>query len=699
VLINRLRYLASVFLFLIGCSLAWSSHSSLLPLPAQIQYGVGSVSLRGIAIAFSSLPGEEDKFAAQQLATYLEKRTGLQISILSGVTKPERDLLILLDRAGQADLPLPLPGETPGPHAREAYDLSVTAQQVEIHATSSAGIFYGVQTLRQLVEGNGTDAILPVVEIHDWPSVAYRGTMVDISHGPLPTENEIDRQLDFLARWKGNQYYLYSEASIELAGYPLINANARLIPAEVHRIVAYGRQRHIDVIPDLELYAHMHDVFRIEQYSDLSDLPNGTEFDPRNSKVMPFIADWVGEITKLFPSPFIVIGFDEPFQIDVATRLHGDSITPADLIVQQLTSVTHLLQAHGKTVMALADMMIKYPQVLSALPPGLVAIPWHFTSEDPEYKSRLGPLVAHHVPHLVQPGAMNWAQLTPDFDTTFENIDTFLNAGRHSGALGLIDSMWADSAQLLCGMSLPAMAYGAAAPWQSTPMGRATFLADYANILYSASAAPHVASALKSMAKAETELQKALGEQTMFAFWWDPFFPPHYTQLVQHRGELHQTRLDAEQAEAELIAASGLGADPQTVNALMIGSRLLDYAGQKFQTALQLTELWQSLGPRRPGDERWWNEWESQVTYPDHSRLVDLMDAITELRAVYHDEWLREYAPYRLGTALGRWDAEYEYWRHLQQKLLEFSDATHEGDVLPSLQQLVEYPLLKLEAK
>jgi hexosaminidase len=698
VLIDRLRWCASVC-FLFGFSLAWGSPSPLLPKPQQIQYGVGSIPIRGIAIAFSSLPNEDDQFAAQQLATYLEKRTGLQISILSGATTPETDSMILLDRAAQADQPLALPGETPGPHSREAYDLSITAKQVKIHAVSSAGIFYGAQTLRQLVEGEGAAAVLPVVEIHDWPSVAYRGTMIDISHGPLPTENEIDRQLDFLARWKANQFYLYSEASIELVGYPLINPNARLTADEVRRIVAYGRQRHIDVIPDLELYAHMHDVFRVEKYSEFADLPNGTEFDPQNPKVMSFIADWAEQITKLFPSPFVVIGFDEPFQINLATHMHGASVTPADLIGQHLTAVTRLLQGRGKTVMALADMMVKYPQIISALPSGLIAIPWHFTSEDPEYKGRLGPLVAHRVPHIVQPGAMYWAQLTPDFSTTFDNIDTFLNAGRHTGTLGLINSIWADSAQLLFTMALPTMAYGAAAPWQSAPMDRANFFADYAGILYSTSIAPHVASALKNMAEAESELQKVVGQQTIFAFWWDPFFPQHYAQLVPHGAELHQTRVHAEEAEAELMTAIALGADSKTVNSLMIGSRLLDYAGQKFQTALQLTDLWRSLGPRRPDDERWWNEWESEVTYPDHSRLTDLMDAITELRAVYRDEWLREYEPYRLGTALGRWDAEYEYWRHLQEKLLEFSDASHDGEILPPLQQLVEYPLLKVEAK
>ena len=56
---------------------------------------------------------------------------------------------------------------------------------------------------------------------------------------------------------------------------------------------------------------------------------------------------------------------------------------------------------------------------------------------------------------------------------------------------------------------------------------------------------------------------------------------------------------------------------------------------------------------------------DSQTTYPDHSRLFDLMDAITGLRSTYRREWLAEYTPYRMGTALGRWDDEYQSWKHL----------------------------------
>ena len=64
------------------------------------------------------------------------------------------------------------------------------------------------------------------------------------------------------------------------------------------------------------------------------------------------------------------------------------------------------------------------------------------------------------------------------------------------------------------------------------------------------------------------------------------------------------------------------------------------------------------------------------------------MDTITELRAAYRSEWLAQYTPYRLESALGRWDAEFEYWRRLQARLEAFSQSSREGDALPSLESI-----------
>ena len=671
---------------------AWAieGHNVLLPQPQQIHYGPGHLRVRGLGIRLMPDPSVEDRFAAQQLSSCLSDAAQEPVRVSQGETGSAQ---IALKRTGEVGA-LPFPGEHPGPTSREAYALKVTPDKGDVQATSSAGMFYAVQTMCQSVEGVAAEAVLPEVEIHDWPSLAYRGTMLDMSHGPLPTEGEIKRQLDFLARWKANQYYLYSEAAIELDGYPLLNPEGRLSKDEVRRIIAYGRERHIDVIPNLELYAHLHDLFRVEEYSQLSDLPHGVEFNPSNPGVMPLLSDWISQLTDLFPSPFVSIGFDETFQIEMAVKQNGASATATRSFVKQLTDVTRLFQQRGKHVMAWADIMVKYPDIVAELPPGLIAVAWYYTADanDREYKHWLGPLVAKSVQHFVQPAVTSWAQIAPDFDTSFENIDTFIAAGRKSNALGVINSLWADDGQLLLRMSLPGMAYGAAAAWQSVPIERQHFFEGYASIMYPASVSGDVATSLEKLSQAETELQKVLGEPTQSALWEDPFAPPYLKTLAQNQAHLRQTRLLAEEAETHLYHALASGADPATLNSLLVGARLLDYAGQKFQTPPELIDLWGRIGKTRPDADKWWNEWESQVVYQDHSRIVDLMDAITELRPLYRAEWLEEYSPYRLASALGRWDAEYEYWRRFQQRLQQFSDGSHEGDPLPALEKLAQEP-------
>ena len=91
-----------------------------------------------------------------------------------------------------------------------------------------------------------------------------------MSHSQLPKIEEIKHQIDFLASWKANQYYFYSEGSIELDGYPLLMPDARYTKDQVKDIIAYGKERHIDVIPNMELYGHLHALCR---YADCHLIP------------------------------------------------------------------------------------------------------------------------------------------------------------------------------------------------------------------------------------------------------------------------------------------------------------------------------------------------------------------------------------------------------------------------------------------
>jgi len=667
----------------------WSEaeHNPLLPHPQEVRYGGQQIPLASLAIQFASTPSPEDSFAAGVLNACLAEHGKASLASSDIPAASASGPRILFNRIGTGP-DIPQPDEPPGPASREAYELNLTAKGVEIRAHSSAGLFYGVQTLCQLVEGQGATAAFPEVEIRDWPALAYRGVMVDMSHGPHLTEEEIKRQLDFLARWKENQYYFYNEASIELEGYPLLNPDGRYTKDQIRRIITYGRARHIDVIPCLELYAHLHDLFRLEKYSDLAALPHGVGFNPANPNVLPLLTDWVNQFSQLFPSPFVHIGFDETWEIERAAKEQGAGATPAELFVRQLGNVARLFQERGKRVMFWADIAIQYPEALSELPPGLIAVAWEYESKDPEYKHWMEPLTARRLPHFLASGVNSWDQIVPDFPMAFDNIDTFLAAGRKAHSLGLINTVWSDDAQLLIRQSWPAMAYGAAAPWQSAPMDRARFFSDYARLLYPPAAAGDVAAALEALEQAEVSLQKVIGNESMVEMWKDPFEPATLKRSAERREDLRQARLSAEDAQEHLLRALASGAEPTTINSLFIGGRLLDYAGMKFQYPVEAGERWRDLGPTPTGDQLW-TLFESEVTSQNHGRIEDLMDTIAELRDPYRDAWLQEYTPFRLNTALGRWNAEFGYWRGLQARIRTFLEKYHRGEPLPSFESVV----------
>ena len=673
---------ALVTIIILAGLAAHAEHTTILPAPQQITYGGSTLRLTGLPIRLSPSADGDDRFAAQTLAACISAATGTPPNITTAETTPSLSLV----RTGAPD-PLPVPGETPGPDSRESYRVTITPNGAEIKARSSAGVFYGVQTLCQMIEMPA--AVLPEAQLSDWPAMAYRGTMVDMSEGPLLRVGDIERQIDLMARWKNNQYYFYNETSIELDGLPPAAPGSRLTKSDVREIVAYARARHVDVVPCLELYGHLHDLFRREEYSSLADFPHGVEFNPNDPKVKQLVADWVSQYIELFPSPYVHVGFDETWQLQQASA--KGTADPAGVFLQQLKTVSGLFQQHGKTILAWADIMVKIPGIVKQLPPGIIAVAWWYEPQpDPEYKRWLGPLVANHIPHMVTPGVSGFNQVAPDYTRSFENIDTFIAAGHKSGALGVMNSIWSDDVQMLKRPAWPGIAYGAAAAWQQAPMDREHFFSAYAAREYPPASAASVASALRKMADSETALQAVLGEDTMLALWQSPFTAKTLASAKLHAADLRRSRLLAEGAEEDWLRAVNQGADFASALSYIVECRLLDYAGLKFQYGVEITQQWKLLGTH-PSPGRLGNDFDNIVVSQQHGKLPDLMESITELKPQYEQAWLEEYTPYRLAAALGRWDAEYEYWRRLQANFFHVLEDYNPTRGLPPFDSLLPW--------
>lgn len=648
-----------------------AAHNPLLPRPVEVRYGDGAVAVSQLSIRFANAPNDEDRFVEKWLTDRLPfaksgakaltfKRTG-NGAALAGVD------------------------EKTGPDSREAYSIKITPSDAEVTASSSAGLFYAAQTILQLAEGEGAAAALPSVEIKDYPSLAYRGFMMDMSHGGLPTEDEVKRQIDFLARWKANQYYFYSEVSIEFKGHPLLNPTARFTQEQVRRIVAYGRERHVDVVPCVELYGHLHDVFRLEKYADLAPLRYGGEFDPRNPVTLLTIADWVEQLVNIFPSPFFHIGMDETYELEKVSSAAAGGVAPGRLYIDHFKKVARIVEAKGKRPMIWADILTHYPEVIPELKGGTIAVPWVYGPEQ-DYTRHVAPFAASKVPTFIATAVTNWEDITPKFTRTFDNVDQFLAAGHKYGVLGMLHTGWTDDAHTMFRPALPAVAYGVIAPWQATPIDRAKFYSDYAKLMYPRAVAPHVAAALDALEKADNLLFEGTGGRTRFQMWLDPLAPKRLKFLSEHVEQLREGRIRAEQAQEHLLQALAKGGDPATLDGLLLGARTLDYAGMKPLFALQIASYVERCRAEKDAASvRLFLRIET--VDKDHSLLADLADTTMELKEEFSRNWLYEFTRYRLGAAAGRWDMEYQYWRKLQMKIELFSRSYKQGDPVPTIDE------------
>jgi hypothetical protein len=651
-----------------------------------VHYGQGVLALRGLSIQFASAPSSEDRFAAEQLASRLSAAAHTQILIKNG--KPTGKGIVL-NRIGELGA-LPADNERTGPDLRESYTLRVTVKGVEIRARSSTGVFYGVQTLLQMVEGTGAEAALPVAEIKDWPALAYRGVMIDFSEGELIRVSEVERQLDLMARYKANQYYFYSEASIEFEGYDVVNPNGRYTREEVRHVIEYARQRHVDVVPCMELYGHMHNLFRFEKYADLGLPRYGGEFDPRNPRMYEVLDNWIEQTAKLFPSPWYHVGFDEPWSLGKIGVVPGKD--PFKTFMDVLRHISEKNRSLGKRTGFFADIdqgastLSKHPELLKDVPAGAIAYPWIYEVRT-NYAPFVEPLAKQNIPTVVTPGVWGWNELFPDYHRSFFNLNELTATGRKYNTLGMLNTTWTDSRQTIYRLTYPGIAFGAAASWQSEQVSTNSFFRAYCAVEYPEPIAAEIAVALEELSTVEGIFEHVLQNTTQSAFWADPLAPAYLKKLQAGQQELRRGRLLAESAQERIQRSMRLSSDP-TLGSLLVSARMFDYLGMKSLYAVEWADYFRQL-KEDPKKELITLYIGNQMNSTTYGMLTDLREMISELREQYREAWLSEATPFRLQSALYRWDAEWDYWTAVQRLLVQqVFQGWKEGEPFPSLEAI-----------
>ncbi|GAB4045142.1 glycoside hydrolase family 20 zincin-like fold domain-containing protein [Spirosoma litoris] len=643
----------------------------LLPEPQSIQYGQGALPIRNLPIHVAPKVPADVLFALNELKKILSERTGKTIPPSSSANTAT--IRYSVKTPGQQ---LPGPNEAVNGNTREHYTLTISQTGINITAQTSTGLYYAVQTIRQLIQGQGPKASLPFVTISDQPKLAYRGVMMDFAHGGLLTVDEIKKQIDFLARWKTNQYYFYNEVSIQLDGYSTLNYKASYSKPQIRAIIAYARERHMDVIPFVNFYGHLHELIRNEKYASLAIGHYGHEMDPRNPAVQALLKDWIKQYTTLFKSPFIHVGFDETWETKRLANDPTKKLDPEALYVQQLSFVSNELKQYGKTLLAWTDMNAFYPTILTKFPTDVIPVIWEYSPDTTAIYNYLNPVLKAKKPFFIQPAVSGWGHIYPAADYTYENINLCLKAGLKHNTLGFITSVWTDSVEPLVRASWLFMAYGCISAWQGSVLEKTTFAGQYAAVTYPA-VAKDMQAAFDHIARAGQFLEKCLGKNTqslprgtLVESWSNPFSAYYLANTTEHKTDFEQVRIQTEEAQARLISAlqQASPSDTSFIQSLLLSARLINYSASRFLWAKAITDRWNDGMMAQPKDDYVFYD----LTYPCHSLLVDAMDETGELKQAYAQAWNAENMPYRLNTMLGRFDVDFGLWRKLHLKLLDY---------------------------
>ncbi|OHB58677.1 MAG: hypothetical protein A2Y12_14190 [Planctomycetes bacterium GWF2_42_9] len=227
--------------------------------------------------------------------------------------------------------------ETECNYPAEGYELEITPEIISVSASSSAGVFYAIITLRQLLEGQriSNRMSLKCCNIVDMPRFLWRGSLLDICRHYFDTDF-IKRYIDILSYHKMNRFHLHLTDDqawrVEIKRYPELSERAGfriddgkkyggfLTQDDIRELIAYAKERHIMIIPEIEMPGHAFAAlsvfpglscsggpFRIEAkwgvYEDVYCAGNDNSFE--------FLENVLDEVTELFDSPYIHIGGDE----------------------------------------------------------------------------------------------------------------------------------------------------------------------------------------------------------------------------------------------------------------------------------------------------------------------------------------------------------------------------------------------------
>ena len=677
---SALRLLA-LMLFLTSASLEICAQEQVqvIPQPRQITVGPTRFQITGSTrLALVDPNSTDDRFAAEDFASDMREVAQLTFKISKG--RSSKSILI-----GKLELPaikdsLRRSGFTaPSDLDREGYVLVVTEREVIIAGASEAGTFYGLQTLKQLVRGEGSNAFIPAVQIVDWPAMRWRGVSDDISRGPVPTLDYIKRQLRTFAAFKLNMHSFYMEHTFASSSHPLIGPEGgSLTPDEIKELVAYARRHHIELVPEQQTFGHLHKALKLEKYNVLAEVPYGDVLSPQREASYALIADWYRELDPLFPGKFFHIGADETFELGEgqsreAVRQRG----VGQVYFDHLRRVRELLQPYKRELMFWGDIALNHPELIGSIPKDLIVMNWDYAARD-DFGPRIKPFKDAGLRQFVCPGVQNWNQIFPNLNNARKNIVNFVRDGQAAGAIGMMNTTWDDDGDALFETTWYGIVLGAAAAWENKPVDVEALDRKF-DWAFFRNDGDHFMQALHELGDVNSRL--GIGSSNEL-FWRYPFDGRFLNEVRSKFSQLREIRIRVELADEMLLKESKRARrNGSMIPAMRLAAQRFDHLGHRMLMMEKFSqEYWDAylnLGDRQKVG-RLRNYWGNIYNW-----LREMAEEMTILREAYRRQWLAENRPYWLDSVIARYDQSINMWLTKSKELQEAVRNYQHTSILP----------------
>jgi hypothetical protein len=333
----------NVFLF---CNQLFASDLSLLglhviPYPKEVKTGGPDFNFKNeLTIVIDKNATGSDKFTAQELINDLKIERNIEAKIGAAGTFPS----IVLTRSHKIKS-----------IGNQGYQLTTGNNELVIMANGEDGLFFGTQTLLQLIKSDSAGFKVPGLMITDWPDIRERAIHYDTKHHQDKT-SYVRAFIKDLSRYKVNMLVWEWEDKFAYPSHPEIGAPGAFTMKEMQDFTRYAKQYHIQIVPLVQGLGHVSFILKWPQYKPLREIESSNwEFCPLKDGSYDLLFDLWNDAVEATPgSEYIHVGSDETYELAACDncKAKAQEVGKSGLYLLFVNKAAEYLKGRGRNVMA-----------------------------------------------------------------------------------------------------------------------------------------------------------------------------------------------------------------------------------------------------------------------------------------------------------------------------------------------------------